>query len=169
MEVRAQIKYVRISPIKVRFLVDSLKRMSAQVALDHLGLSQLRTAKVLYKAIQSAVSNGKMLPGFDPKKAQFKTLMIDEGPVLKRYRAGSRGMARPYVRKSSHITVVLEQKGLEMTKKEQKTAPKIVKQADVQASVAETQVQKVEKTLKVAKPKKVQAKAVISRQRTTNK
>ncbi len=109
MEVRAHIKYVRISPIKLRMLLDSIKELSPKVALDHLGLSQQRTAKMLYKAINSAVSNGKSQPGFDPEKAKFKVLSVDEGPVLKRFRAGPRGIARPYVRKSSHITVVLEQ------------------------------------------------------------
>lgn len=169
MEVRSQLKYAHISPIKVRFLVDSLKRMSPQVALDHLGLSQLRTAKILYKAIQSAVSNGKMMPGFDPKKAQFKTLKIDEGPVLKRMRAGSRGAARLYVRKMSHITVVLEQKGLELAKTQKKVAPQVVTPVDAQVLAPDTQVQKNESAQKIAKPKKVVAKTVTSRQRTTNK
>ncbi len=170
MEVRAHIKFVRISPIKLRFLVDSLKKMSPQVALDHLGLSQLRTAKVFYKAIKSAVSNGSALPGFDPRKAHFKVLSVDEGPVLKRYRAGSRGMARPYVRKSSHITVVLEQAGIEQKARTKSQTPKVIESAvDTQAPLVDNVKPTTERSAKSAKPRTVGTKTVTNRQRTTNK
>lgn len=178
MEVRAHIKYVRISPIKLRTLVHSLKVMSPRVALDHLGLSQLRTAKVLYQAIKSAVANGERFPGFDAKKARFKVLSIDEGPVLKRYRAGARGMARPYVRKSSHVTVVIEQAGLlkkealkvAQTKKAIQTLSQSEKAQDaakhVQLSAPSAKPMKSEK---LSMARKIMNKTVTNTQRTTNK
>ncbi len=129
----------------------------------------MRTAKVLYKAIKSAISNGLAQPGFDPRKAQFKVLSVDEGPVLKRFRAGSRGMARPYVRKSSHIMVILEQSGLEKKIAQKAQAPKIVEgTVDAQSTVVETSTQ-TGRTAKIAKPRTVETKTVTNRQRTTNK
>lgn len=107
-EARAHIKYVRISAIKMRMLVDWVKSMKPHIALDHLSVNQNRTAIVLYKAIKSAVDNGVTTKGMDRQGMKFKTLMIDEGPGLKRFRAGARGTAKPYTRPLSHITVVLE-------------------------------------------------------------
>lgn len=148
MEVRAQIKYVRVSPIKLRFLIDAIRNVSPQVALDHLSLSPNRTSKVLYKAIKSAVANGNAKPGFDATKATFKTLAIDEGPSLRRFRAGPKGMARPYVRKSSHITVVIEQKDARPAKAPAKVAPK----------KAEKKTEKKAPAKKAAAPKKKEVK-----------
>ncbi|KXK11705.1 MAG: 50S ribosomal protein L22, partial [Microgenomates bacterium OLB23] len=65
--------------------------------------------KLFGKAIKSAVDNGKTVYNMLPEKMEFKTLKIDEGVYLKRYRAGSRGTGKTYKRKTSHITVVLMQ------------------------------------------------------------
>lgn len=127
MEVRAHIKYVKMSPLKLREIVDAVKVLSPQVALDRLQFSQRRNAKALRKALVSAIANGQGIAGFDPKKAVFKTLKIDEGPFFKRFRPGSRGTAKPYVRKSSHITIVLEQKGLQEPKKVSKPVARVQK------------------------------------------
>ena len=131
MEVRAHIKYVKMSPLKLREIVDAVKVLSPQVALDRLQFSQRRNAKALRKALVSAVANGQGIAGFDPKKAVFKTLKIDEGPFFKRFRPGSRGTAKPYVRKSSHITIVQEQKGLQEPKKASKPVARVQKAGEV--------------------------------------
>src|SRR3989338_8452517 len=109
VEARSHIKFIRISALKVRTLVDWIKEMNPQTALDHLSVSQSRSAKVLYKAIKSAMDNGVANHGMDQKAMKFKTLMVDQGRGLKRFRAGSRGTAKPYVRPLTHITVVVEQ------------------------------------------------------------
>lgn len=119
MQSKAIIKHTKISPRKLRFLTDAIRRMKPAVALDYLGLSQKRSAKILLKAIKSAVDNGKTVSNMSPEKMEFRTLSIDEGIYLKRSRAGSRGMGRPYKRRTSHITVVLEEK--EPVKKEKVT------------------------------------------------
>ncbi|OGK29468.1 hypothetical protein A3B02_01315 [Candidatus Roizmanbacteria bacterium RIFCSPLOWO2_01_FULL_42_14] len=121
-----------MSPLKLRALVSTVKVLPPKVALDRLSLSKTRSAKFLYKALKSAVDNGKIAQGFDVSKAHIKTLKVDEGPVLKRFRAGSKGMAKPYVRKSSHITVVIEQK-------------EVVKEKKVKASRKKSEVKSVTK------------------------
>ncbi|OGK28667.1 hypothetical protein A3D06_01630 [Candidatus Roizmanbacteria bacterium RIFCSPHIGHO2_02_FULL_40_9] len=125
MESKAIIKHVRISPIKLRTLVDGIKVMHPQTALDRLSFSQKRSAKVLYKAIKSAVDNGKNKIDLQNSSVYFKKLSIDEGAFLKRSRAGSKGTGKPYKRKSSHITVIIEQRTTtniaQLSKTEQKT------------------------------------------------
>lgn len=160
MEVRAHIKYVKMSPLKLREIVDAVKVLSPQVALDRLQFSQRRNAKALRKALVSAIANGQGITGFDPKKAVFKTLKIDEGPFFKRFRPGSRGTAKPYVRKSSHITIVLEQKGLQEPKKVSKPVARVQKAGESEkAQTAQIQTSKVEQ--------KVEEKPVIKK--TTKK
>lgn len=169
MEIRAHIKYVRMSPTKLRTLVDDLKTMSAQVALDRLSMSQKRSAKAIYKALKSAVANGQSIPGFNASKATIKILAIDEGPYLKRYRAGSRGTAKPFVRKSSHITVILEQKGLAKAAKPAKVkADKKAQTAKAPVAAKKPELKKA-KVENAAKPAKQTQKKVTSQQRTTSK
>ncbi len=134
MEAKATIKHNKISPRKLRFLTGSVKAMKPAVALDYLSLSQKRSAKILWKAIKSAVDNGKTVYNMLPEKMEFKTLSIDEGIYLKRYRAGSRGTGKPYKRKTSHITVVI-------TEREGKKA----KVAEVKSEVIEAVVVDEEK------------------------
>lgn len=107
MEATAYIKNVAISPKKVRFLLAEVKRMPPVQALHHLRYTNKESAKYLYKAIQSAVTNAKNTLSTAEDMLQFKVLTVEEGRKLKRYRAGGRGMAKPYVHKYSHIKVVL--------------------------------------------------------------
>lgn len=107
MEVRSHIKFVRISPIKARFLLAGVKKMKPTVAVERLALSQQRSARILRQAIMSAIANAKNNLQLSEDSLQFSTLRVDEGPFLKRFRAGSKGSAKPYVRRTSHIEVVL--------------------------------------------------------------
>jgi large subunit ribosomal protein L22 len=144
MEAKATIKHNKISPRKLRFLTGAVKAMKPAVALDYLGLSQKRSAKILLKAIKSAVDNGKTVYNMLPEKMEFKTLAIDEGIYLKRYRAGSRGTGKPYKRKTSHITVVItESEGKQ--KKKVEVAPEVI-----EAPVVKEKNLKVKKVTKKA-------------------
>jgi large subunit ribosomal protein L22 len=143
-EARAHIKYIRISAIKLRTILDWVKDMQPHIALDYLSVNQNRTAKVLYKAIKSAIDNGVTNHGMDRQSMKFKTLMVDQGPGLKRFRAGARGTAKPYVRPLSHITVVLET---------DRSTPKTKKAKQLPEKVAE---KTEELTMKAEEPKKVE-------------
>lgn len=110
MQSKAVIKYVKISPRKLRYLVDELKTLKPGQAVDRLSLSRSRSAFFLMKAIKSAIDNGRMTQNMIPEKMEFESLSIDEGIVLKRFRAGAKGMGKPYKRRTSHINVVITQK-----------------------------------------------------------
>lgn len=107
MEAQAYIKNVKISPKKLRFLVPAVKRLKPFEALHKLKYANQKAAKFLYKAIDSALHNAKNTLKAEENLLQFKTLAIEEGLKLKRFRAGGRGMAKPYVRRYAHIKVVL--------------------------------------------------------------
>lgn len=108
MESRASFKNVKITPKKLRSLLPAIKKMKPQVAVEHLLYSPKRGAKVLYKVIRSAMANAKVTLKTEDSSLQFKALFVDEGHTLKRYKAGSKGAAKPIAREFSHITVVLE-------------------------------------------------------------
>ncbi len=109
MEFKAEQKYAKISPTKVRPLILSIKSMDIEKALEVLPLVPKVGASLLAKVVKSAVANavGK---GFSVSDLRFKEIVVNEGPYLKRGRPVSRGMWHPYVRKTSHIRVVLQTK-----------------------------------------------------------
>src|SRR3990167_8448178 len=109
-EIKAVIKHLKVSPKKVRFAVSDVRKLSPLVALSRLKLLQNRSTKVLYKVIKSAVDNGVNNNKINADTLQFKEIRIDEGRFLKRMRPGARGMGRPYLRRSCHITVILTSK-----------------------------------------------------------
>lgn len=107
MESLTYIKYNRISPKKMRFILDDVKKFTPEQAIVRLEYSPLRTSKLLAKAISSALANASAALKIDKNLLQFKTLLVEEGPQLKRMRPGSRGMGRMFKRRSSHIKIVL--------------------------------------------------------------
>lgn len=108
MEVKAEAKYIRISPRKVRLVVDAIKGLSPQRALEHLRFIKKRAAQPLMKVIKSAMANAKKNFGLKVEDLKFKEIQVGEGPTLKRWRAVSRGRAHPIMKRTSHIKVVLE-------------------------------------------------------------
>ena len=93
--------------------------MTPLAATEHLFYSPKRGSKVLYKVIRSAMANAKATLKTDDHLLQFKALFVDEGNTLKRFRAGSKGGAKPIAREFSHITVILEAVSLPTPKKEE--------------------------------------------------
>jgi len=106
-EFKVYIKNVKISPKKLRFLVGDVKRQTPVQAVHTLMYTQKKGATFLRKAISSALSNAKNTMNIDEDLLQFKSVSIEEGLRLKRFRAGSKGMAKPYRHEYSHIKLVL--------------------------------------------------------------
>jgi len=99
------------SPQKLREVVYMIKNLSPVNAVDRLPFTHKKAAEELGKVIKSAVANAKQM-GAQESELVFKAIEINEGPRLKRFRAGSRGRAKPYARRMSHIRVVVETKPL---------------------------------------------------------
>jgi large subunit ribosomal protein L22 len=101
-------KFVIVSPRKLREVVSMVKGIKRAVeVVDRLPFTNKLAHLPLMKVIETAISNAK-LAGVNPENLVLDEVMIGEGPRLKRYRAGSRGRAKPYKRRMSHIRVVLK-------------------------------------------------------------
>lgn len=101
------IKNLPISPKKLRFFLDSIKKYSPSEVLDYLYYSRQKAGKIFYQAIKSAVSNAKSTLKVPENLLKFKLLTVEEGLKLKRYQPGGRGMAKPYLKRKSHIKIIL--------------------------------------------------------------
>lgn len=108
MEAKAYIKNLKISPKKLRFLRDDIRRKKPDEALAYLLYTPKKGARLFYKAIKSAITNAKQVLKTSEDKLKFSMLTVEEGRKLKRFRAGGRGNAKPYVRRYSHIRIALE-------------------------------------------------------------
>jgi len=108
MEVKAEAKYIRMSSRKVRLVVDAIRGLSPQKALEYLKFVNKRAAGPLSKVIKSAIANAKNNFGLKPEDLRFKEIQVGEGPTLKRWRAVSRGRAHQIMKRTSHIKVILE-------------------------------------------------------------
>ena len=110
METKAVAKYIRIAPTKVRKVARAVKGMSAEDALNLLGYMPQRSAKILGKVIRSAVANADQKPDMDVDSLSISNIVVDQGPSLKRFRARAMGRATRILKRTSHISVVLEER-----------------------------------------------------------
>jgi len=108
MEVRAHLRYLRMSPRKVRLVVDLIRGLTVDQALTQLSILPKAAARPVRKLVESAVANAKHNWQLDPKSMLVKAIMVNQGPRLKRFRARAFGRAAEISKDSCHITVVLE-------------------------------------------------------------
>ncbi len=108
--VRAQRKYIGLQPQKVRLITDAVRGMRALDAINTLGHMPQAAALEVKKTIQSAVANAEENESMAPEDMWVAVIFADEAPTAKRFRPGGRGRVKPVLRRSSHITVVLEER-----------------------------------------------------------
>jgi large subunit ribosomal protein L22 len=109
MEVRAVSKYVRISPQKARLVVDLVRGKKVEEARNLLTFTRKRAAVILAKVLASALANAKQNPNIDEHILYVKSVFVDQGPALKRWRARAQGRAFSIRKRVSHITIVLDE------------------------------------------------------------
>jgi large subunit ribosomal protein L22 len=106
-EVRAVARYVPMSAQKVRLVIDQVRGMSADEALDQLSFMPQAAAKPVYKVIRSAIANAEENLGLTRGDLYIMEIYADEGPTRKWRRFGARGRFKPLLKRSSHIMVAL--------------------------------------------------------------
>lgn len=111
VEVRAVEKYIRMSPQKVRLVLATIRGKPVKEALAILKFLPHRAAGPVAKAVQSAAANAENNFNLDPEQLVVSSAVADEGPRLKRWRPRARGRANQILKRSSHITVVVREKG----------------------------------------------------------
>lgn len=110
MEVRAIAKYIRVSPRKARLVCDAVRGKGVTEALAILRFLPQKSAVTVAKVVKSATANAENNYDLDPDELYVKRIFADDGPTLKRFRAGARGRAKPILKRSCHITVIVEQR-----------------------------------------------------------
>jgi len=109
MEARAVGKYIRISPQKIRLVADVVRGMDVDKAITTLKFMPKKGAKILRQVIESAVANATQDDQVDVDNLFVKKIAIDGGPSLKRIRPRAMGRATKIIKRTSHITVVLDE------------------------------------------------------------
>ena len=109
LQVRAVSKYILGAPIKMRRVVNGVRGMRAQDALEVLALLPQAAAVPVYKTVKSALANAEENHSLDAEDMVIAEIRVDEGPRLRRARYGARGRFKPIKKRISHITVVLEE------------------------------------------------------------
>jgi large subunit ribosomal protein L22 len=110
METRAVARYIRISPRKVRLIMDEVRGKKVGDALNMLTFAPQKGASVLKKLIHSAFANAEQTTNVDVDQLYIKRVFADEGPTLKRFRPRALGRATKIRKRSSHLTVILDKK-----------------------------------------------------------
>jgi large subunit ribosomal protein L22 len=107
MEVRATAKYVRVQPRKVRIIADEVRGKNCGHAAALLHHHTSKGARTLRKVLISAMANAAENHGLAPENLKIVTIMVDEGPRLKRMIAKAMGRGARILKKTSHITVIV--------------------------------------------------------------
>lgn len=110
MEARAVARYIWMAPRKVRQVVDLVRGKKVSEALAILRFTPSRASRPVAKVVRSASANAEHNYNMNPDELYIKKIFVDEGPTLKRYHARARGRADLRLRRTSHITVVVDER-----------------------------------------------------------
>ena len=139
MAVTAKLRYLRIAPRKVRLVADLIRGKSVEEAQTVLNFLTKKAAGPMLKLLKQAVANAKNNFQLDESNLYIAKILVDEGPKYKRWMARARGRADEIQKKTSHVTIVLDE-----TIKKPRKVKKVKKVKEVE---------KVEKAPKIEKPK----------------
>ena len=107
MEVRAKLKYARISPQKCRLVADVVRGKPVGNAIATLRFMPKKGAELVRKVLESAVANAENNNGADIDELRVHRIEIDAAPILKRFAARAKGRGAQIFKRNSHITVVV--------------------------------------------------------------
>ncbi|MFQ5801695.1 MAG: 50S ribosomal protein L22 [Candidatus Methylomirabilales bacterium] len=111
METRAVLRFVRVPPRKARLVVDLIRGQDVGQALTIVRYTPKRAARIVEKLLRSAMANAQHNHGVrDVERLFVKAVTVDEGPRLKRWEPRAMGRATPIQKRTSHITIVLEER-----------------------------------------------------------
>ena len=110
MEVTARLKFARIGAQKARLVADVVRGCGVNDAIKKLTFSKNKGAFLIKKLIESAVANASDKKVIDIDNLYVKTIFVDQGPAIKRFRPRAQGRAYMIKKKISHINVVLDER-----------------------------------------------------------
>lgn len=110
METYAKLRFARVSPQKTRLVADQVRGLPVESALEILQFSTKKAAAVVHKLLESAVANAEHNEGADIDELRVATIMVDEGPIMKRMKPRARGSADRILKRTSHVTIGVAEK-----------------------------------------------------------
>ena len=153
VSVTAKLRYLRIAPRKVRLVADLIRGKTVEEAQTILNFTIKKTAQPLLKLLKSAIASAKHNYQLEESNLYISKITVDEGPKLKRWRARARGMTSEIQKKTSHVTLVLEEIVKKPPKNVKKVKPKVIKKEKVEEKVVKPEKPKPRPEIEVAKPK----------------
>lgn len=109
MQFVAKAKYIRVSPYKLRPLVDVIRGKTVKFALDWLSTCALKKAEQVVKVLKSAAANAKQIDNIEATQLKIADFRVDQGPIVKYFKPGAMGRANIQRKRMSHMSVIVEQ------------------------------------------------------------
>lgn len=156
MEARARAKYIRMAPRKTRLVIDMIRGKNAAESAVILQFSTREASQAVLKVLNSAVANAVQKGATGADNLLVSEAFVDEGPILKRWRPRAQGRATRINKRTSHITLVLNE--IEKTEAEKAKAPKAKAEKpkkETKAKAGETEIKTKAKTEKKEKKKPI--------------
>ena len=116
----ATARFVRITPMKARRVVDLVRGMPVDEALTMLQFAPQSAGETVYKVLESAVANAETNEGLNAGDLVVSAARVDEGPTMKRWRPRAQGRATRILKRTSHITLAVQPAGVVATSKVRK-------------------------------------------------
>lgn len=108
MQYVAKAKFIRYSPYKLRPLVDVIRGKNVQFALNWLATCSLKKAEPVIKVLSSAAANAKSLANIEASDLMLTEFRVDQGPIVRYFKAGAMGRANIQRKRLSHMSVIVE-------------------------------------------------------------
>jgi large subunit ribosomal protein L22 len=109
MEVKAKLRFVRVAPRKIQIIADLIRGKGSEEALNILTFTNKGAAKIVVKLLKSAIANATQKKSIDVDRLYVKKIAVDQGPTMKRFQPRAMGRATTIRKRSSHITLVLDE------------------------------------------------------------
>jgi large subunit ribosomal protein L22 len=110
MEVKAKLKFVRVSPRKAQLVADLVRGKGSEEAVNILTFTKKAAAKIIIKLLKSAIANATQKKNIDVDRLFIKKITVDQGPTMKRFQPRALGRATTIRKRTSHINIVLDEK-----------------------------------------------------------
>jgi len=110
MEVKAELRFARIAAQKARLVADMIRGKSINEAMRILSFETQKGGRLMKKVVESAVANAEVKQVIDVDNLYVKTVMVDEGPFIKRFMPRSQGRATEIKKRPAHINVILDER-----------------------------------------------------------
>lgn len=109
MATQAKLRHAKIAPQKARLVADQIRGLAVENALDILTFSRKKAAVMLKKLLESAIANAENNDGADIDELSVKEIYVDQGPMLKRMQPRAKGRGARILKRTSHITITVEE------------------------------------------------------------